>query len=703
MTVKQLSIWIRRLVPESPRCARFAAGGALAALALQALCHLSSLGRVALARLNAWLLVHGLRDVPPCDLPADGAIPAAAVTYQPLIMAATIMAFALLAVAHTVRVLGGEDLEGEETAPARHHGLLVAAAVLGGLQIAMSGVGVFVLLASALRGLGSFFGLLAAYFSSLALAIGVAALPFCLLRLHGSVLKASCDGADLRKLERLLSLAFGVCVAVVSADVIKDAVFWIPRSAYPFLVSASLLYTLATPVAALCVLWSCLTLLRGVAANKCISPEPGRRIAPLAVLLPCALAGALVAARNFSHNLFAGIATVFRSSHILLIGWLLYLMPRGLDKREATEGNAEMPAWCAAAGFGTALAGLVFALFGNMGLVAGLAAAAAVLSFHGRRRRPRLVCGAGAILVVVVLQLLSPLRHAHWNSHAKEEANANLADCDWAEEVIFISAQSLPENGSGPDEGVGQARAGSSAEWEEGCAVDEDDFWTADELALLSKWGADFQTNSRETTPFFSRKAPLATISGVVFSVQFYEESVYFLPSAPFQRLRMRETTPLDRQVLELIRAKVREKATRESNPEDNLKNIHGIQSPPSAIHFQTHGSRWRHGGSATMFECEYADLADWMSTLPVRTKMDPANSDAGNPCTNGYNCWPTNAQTWVPGNREFDGFTNTWTDATHPVVMLSCDSPKGDWLHVEIWRKSHDGNAVVKIYTDWN
>ena len=565
MTVKQLSIWIRRLVPESPRCARFAAGGALAALALQALCHLSSLGRVALARLNAWLLVHGLRDVPPCDLPADGAIPAAAVTYQPLIMAATIMAFALLAVAHTVRVLGGEDLEGEETAPARHHGLLVAAAVLGGLQIAMSGVGVFVLLASALRGLGSFFGLLAALFSSLALAIGVAALPFCLLRLHGSVLKASCDGADLRKLERLLSLAFGVCVAVVSADVIKDAVFWIPRNAYPFLVSASFLFSLLTPVAALCVLWSCLTLLRGVAANKCISPEPGRWITPLAVLLPCALAGM----QTPNHNLFFGVAAVFHSSHILLIGWLLSLMPRGLDKREATDGNAEMPAWCAAAGFGTALAGLVFALFGNMGLVAGLAAAAAVLSFHGRRRRPRLVCGAGAILVVVVLQLLSPLRHAHWNSHAKEEANANLADCDWAEEVIFISAQSLPENGSSPNEGFGQGRAGSSTEWEEGCAVDEDDFWTADELALLSRWGADFQTNSRETTPFFSRKAPLATISGVVFSVQFYEESVYFLPSAPFQRLRMRETTPLDRQVLELIRAKVREKTTREPNLED--------------------------------------------------------------------------------------------------------------------------------------
>ena len=569
MTVKQLSIWIRRLVPESPKCARFAAGGALAALALQALCHLSSLAQVALARLNAWLLVHGLRDVPPCDLPADGAIPAAAVTYQPLIMAATVMAFALLAVAHTVWVLGGEDLEGEETATARHRGLSAAAAVLGGLQIAMSGVGVFVLLASALRGLGLFFGLLAALFSSLAFAIGVAALPFCLLRLHGSVLKASCDGADLRKLERLLSLAFGVCVAVVSADVIKDAVFWVPRSAHPFLVSASLLYTLSTPVAALCVLWSCLTPLRGAAANKCISPEPGRRIAPLAVLLPCALAGVLMEVQTRDHNLFFGVAAVFHLSHILLIGWLLYLMPRGLDKREATDGNAEMPAWCAVAGFGTALAGLVFASFGNMGLVAGLAAAAAVLSFHGRRRCPRLACGAAVILAAVILQLLSPLRHAHWSSYAKEEANANLADCDWAEEVIFISAQSLPENGSGPDEGVGQARAGSSAEWEEGCAVDEDDFWTADELALLSKWGADFQTNSREITPFFSRKAPLATISGVVFSVQFYEESVYFLPSAPFQRLRMRETTPLDRQVLELIRAKVREKTTREPNLED--------------------------------------------------------------------------------------------------------------------------------------
>ena len=572
MTVKHLSTWICRLVPESPRCARFAAGGALAALALQALCHLASLGQAALARLNAWLLVHGLRDIPPCDFPADGAIPAAAVTYQPLIMATTVMAFALLAVAHTVRVLDGEDLEGEKTATARRRGLSAAAAVLGGLQIAMSVVGIFIFLSSALGSLGSLFGLLAALLSSLAFAIGVAALPFCLLRLHGSVLKASCDGADLRKLERLLSLAFGVCVAVVSADVIKDEVFWIARSPYPFLVSASFLLSLLTPVAALCVLWSCLTLLRGAAAGKCNSPEPGRWIAPLAVLLPCALAGVLTAVQtrshNLFHNLFFGVAAVFHSSHILLIGWLLYLMPRGLNKQDATDGNAEMPAWCAAAGFGTALAALVFASFGNMGLAAGLAAAAGVLSFHGRRRRPRLACGAGVILAVVVLQLLSPLRHAHWNSHAKEEANANLADCDWAEEVIFISAQSLPENGSSPNEGFGRARGGSSTERKEGCAVEEDDFWTTDELALLSKWGADFQAHSRETMPF-SQKEPLATISGLGFTVRFYEESVLFDPSSPFRSLRMREMTPLDRHILELIRAKVREKATRVPNPED--------------------------------------------------------------------------------------------------------------------------------------
>ena len=581
MTAKHLSTWVRRLVPESPKCARFAAGSALAALALQALCHLASLWQAALARLNAWLLTHGLRDIPPCDSPADGNIPAAPVTYQPAIMGATVMAFALLAVAHTVRVLGGEDREGEKTASARRRGLIGAAAVLGGMQIAMSVIGVFVLRASAIGSLCSFFGPMAAYFSSLALGIGVAALPFCLLRLHGSVLKAPCDGANPRKLERLLSLAFGVCVAVVSADIIKDAVFWIPRSPYPFLVGASFLFALLTPLAALCVLWSCLTLLRGAAAGMCILQKPGRRIIPFAVLLPCVLAGALTAARTCSYNLFVCVASALYLLQVLLIGWLLYLMPRGLNKREATDVNAEMPVWCGAAGLGTAIAALVFASLGNMGPAAGLVAAAGVLSFHGRKRRQHLVCAAAVILAVVVLQLLSPLRHAYWNSSAMEDANVNLANYDWAEEVL--------------------------------------------------------------------------------------------------------------------------EKSTRESSTKDTLKSIHGIHLPPSATHFQTHGNRWRHGGSAAMFECEYADLADWMSTLSVRTKMDPANGDAGNPCTNGYNCWPTNAQTWVPGNGEFDGFTNTWSGVTHPVVMLSCDSPTGDWLHVEIWRKGHDGNAVVKIYTDWN
>ena len=228
-----------------------------------------------------------------------------------------------------------------------------------------------------------------------------------------------------------------------------------------------------------------------------------------------------------------------------------------------------MPVWCGAAGLGTAIAALVFASLGNMGPAAGLAAAAGVLFFHGRKRRPRLVCAAAVILFVVILQLLAPLRHAYWNSSAREDANVSLADCDWAENVVFISAQSLPGNGSSPDEGFERERTGFSTEWGEGCAVDEDDFWTAEEQALLSKWGADFQVHSREMIPFFSRKAPLATISGLGFSVKFYEESVLFSPSSPFQRLRTRETTPLDRQVLELIRSKVREKATRESSTKD--------------------------------------------------------------------------------------------------------------------------------------
>jgi hypothetical protein len=101
------------------------------------------------------------------------------------------------------------------------------------------------------------------------------------------------------------------------------------------------------------------------------------------------------------------------------------------------------------------------------------------------------------------------------------------------------------------------------------------------------------------------------------------------------------------------------------------------------------------------MFEMSTNDLTAFIAQLRIKSRTTPVKA-AGDPKVNGYNVWPTGAQTFVPGNCKYGGFRCTWQGEATPVEMLSCSSPTGDWLHVELWRL--EGEAMlVKMYTDWN
>jgi hypothetical protein len=132
------------------------------------------------------------------------------------------------------------------------------------------------------------------------------------------------------------------------------------------------------------------------------------------------------------------------------------------------------------------------------------------------------------------------------------------------------------------------------------------------------------------------------------------------------------------------------------------IERVHGVVLPESARSFQQGGSgSGLDKGYVAVFECELKDLESWTTTLKIKTRSKPI-VQSGDPCVNGWNVWPTNAQTFVPGNDQFSGLKRTWKGDAIPLEMFSCNSPKGDWLHVEIWKTSAT-DMVVKLYTDWN
>jgi len=133
-----------------------------------------------------------------------------------------------------------------------------------------------------------------------------------------------------------------------------------------------------------------------------------------------------------------------------------------------------------------------------------------------------------------------------------------------------------------------------------------------------------------------------------------------------------------------------------------SVEAAHGLKLPPSARNCQQRrvGGLLDHG-VLSLFELDENEVQNFVAQLKIKSRNSPAKAGAGDPSLNGWNVWPENAATFVPGNRDLGRLKRTWTSDAKPIEMLSCSSPKGDWLHVEIW--SVGEHALVKLYTDWN
>jgi hypothetical protein len=139
-------------------------------------------------------------------------------------------------------------------------------------------------------------------------------------------------------------------------------------------------------------------------------------------------------------------------------------------------------------------------------------------------------------------------------------------------------------------------------------------------------------------------------------------------------------------------------------NPADIVERCHGIKLPTSArnIQHKTSGGRgFLDRGALSLFEVDQEDVQSLVAQLSIKSRNPPARGGLGDPRQNGWNVWPERSATFVPGNTAFGGLRTTWQGVATPIEMLSCNSSKGDWLHVEIW--SVERHTLVKIYTDWN
>ena len=129
----------------------------------------------------------------------------------------------------------------------------------------------------------------------------------------------------------------------------------------------------------------------------------------------------------------------------------------------------------------------------------------------------------------------------------------------------------------------------------------------------------------------------------------------------------------------------------------------HKIAFPASAKNIQNRGNSGTNlldRGLATMLEIDRNDLDAFVAKLKITERRKPAQA-TGDPTINGWNVWPQGAKTYVPGNKVFGGFNKTWDTAPVPEEMLSCESPTGHWLHVEVWGLQ-DGKVLLKLYTWW-
>ena len=116
-------------------------------------------------------------------------------------------------------------------------------------------------------------------------------------------------------------------------------------------------------------------------------------------------------------------------------------------------------------------------------------------------------------------------------------------------------------------------------------------------------------------------------------------------------------------------------------DPRARLEHEHGLHLPSSATSIECGGDAWigfLDRGASSAFVMNPKELGGFMSQL----KIQPGG------------------HSFIPGNRQYQ-LHAAWRKGV-PTSSYACDSPVGDWLHVEVWPVDETRMGVC-LYTDWN
>lgn len=427
---------LRKLIPQSPWCATVAAWCALVSMVVNALMLAMRFSTTVWQRIEVWRIQHGLDPLVAPDPAAGNPEPIATMEFSVVLLPSNILLLlALFGVAHVLRIL--TPLRILDSCRTKPRGGAVALATALGTALAVFAVPLFTAIvvnfAAGLRdGLPVFAPGLAwtqmafSVLDGIAVVLGLAVLPFCLLRLADRRYAAppanSPEDADVRCAETWLSIVMTGGAAAFAGDVAWRLLSWTTRFHVDILALdvAAFASSLVLPVLSLCVLAAMRDALRRLLAEGSLPDEPGQRTGPFAavvVLLAVSFVSFFLLFRH-SGGTGSSLMDVCGFAILAAVGAQLAFCAVLVGRLPVPPGGQPSPPSPAFAGsvrarIGLALgiAALACAVMADLGVAAPLLAASAALCYGVRRSCPRTAnAGLAAAALALVFLLAFTLR-----------------------------------------------------------------------------------------------------------------------------------------------------------------------------------------------------------------------------------------------------------------------------------------------------
>ena len=425
---------LRKLIPQSPWCATVTAWCALVSIVANVTLLVSRVGVAVWHRIEVWRILHGLHPLVAQDPTAGQLEPTVTFSFSLFPSSNILFALMLFGVAHVLRILVPLCVpDSNRTKPCG--GVVALATALGAVLVFVTGYlcsAIIVGFAASFQDGGPVFapGLAwgqMAFLSLVAIVgvLGLAVLPFCLLRIVGRRFVAppadSPEDADVHRAEALLSTALVGGGAALVGDVTWRVLPWLTHSYSAFLVYdvAIFAFLLVLPILWLRVLAAMRDALRRLLADGTLPDEPGERkdlfaaVVLLVVLFVFILPESCTDVKGPYMVIFGLVILAVFGAHLALCAKLVGRLPVPPGRQPAPPLSPFAESVRARIGLALGIAALGCATVADLGVAAPLLAASAALCYGVRRACPHTAkAGLAAAALALVFLLAFTMRYA---------------------------------------------------------------------------------------------------------------------------------------------------------------------------------------------------------------------------------------------------------------------------------------------------